>query len=681
MKRLQLGAGWSLWPHALVRGAGFPFAQLEAVLRAPDTMAALQAVAREPNFRLAVTWQNRALVENGLDSFLRREPGASDSRTRKKALVVLRYLQRYAAKNDTIGFFGPVGWATVGEGDGGFVAGPALVSARRVLLEPWAAQAVAASVWSENFPCAVPGDVRVRGRSLETSVASHPLSSTQAALLRACDGERSARRVARAAKVPWAKALPELQRLQSLGVLQWGLPVALGLDPLVHARRARVPALATLEAAVRAVSEAPRDEGSVGAALHSLETTFTALTAQAASRNAGQTYGGRGLVTEECRRDVTLSVGHAPIARVAEPLSLILQVARWYSFTIARTLARGLRRTHRRLGGGRIPLHVFWSATASRIAPAVKHGTTQLQRRWSEVLALADAHGHIDVEAARRVITKRFAAPCPGWPGARHHAPDLMWSAPDVATFLRGEGTPVLAELHPGVTPLSTPSVLATCPDRRALEREWAKDFGTAPWPSPIPQETFARSSHDARLAKDQRHLDLGEPFASPLERARVIPVSAMDVVAKGEQLIARGRGETFDLVALFERRVKLQAAVAFSLGSPAAHVPRITLGDLVVHRETWRFEGAELPLEKLPQRIFVRTPNEVKPMAIDLANALSVDQLQRLARGAERLTVSEMLPGPEGLWLEDAAGARYVSELRFVAVDPEPFDAQRVWG
>jgi hypothetical protein len=29
------------------------------------------------------------------------------------------------------------------------------------------------------------------------------------------------------------------------------------------------------------------------------------------------------------------------------------------------------------------------------------------------------------------------------------------------------------------------------------------------------------------------------------------------------------------------------------------------------------------------------------------------------------------MLPGPDELWLTDAAGARYAAELRLVAVDP----------
>lgn len=44
-------------------------------------------------FREAVTWQNRSAVEDGLDSLLRKPEGATDSKTRKKELLVVRYLQ------------------------------------------------------------------------------------------------------------------------------------------------------------------------------------------------------------------------------------------------------------------------------------------------------------------------------------------------------------------------------------------------------------------------------------------------------------------------------------------------------------------------------------------------------------------------------------------------------------
>ena len=54
--------------------------------------------------------------------------------------------------------------------------------------------------------------------------------------------------------------------------------------------------------------------------------------------------------------------------------------------------------------------------------------------------------------------------------------------------------------------------------------------------------------------------------------------------------------------------------------------------------------------------------------------------KLIRLARQAKTISVSEMLPGPDGLWLGDSAGRRYVSELRLLAVDPEPWRPEPIW-
>src|SRR4030095_4744982 len=116
------------------------------------------------------------------------------------------------------------------------------------------------------------------------------------------------------------------------------------------------------------------------------------------------------------------------------------------------------------------------------------------------------------VSAARTAVDRLFGAPCPGWPGARHHAPDLMLPAATPDAMLRAEGAPILAELHPGVSPFTTLSVLSLCPVRDALAAEWRADF-PGPLVSPIPWEVFARSSQDARLADDHVHLDVGGDF------------------------------------------------------------------------------------------------------------------------------------------------------------------------
>jgi hypothetical protein len=78
-----------------------------------------------------------------------------------------------------------------------------------------------------------------------------------------------------------------------------------------------------------------------------------------------------------------------------------------------------------------------------------------------------------------------------------------------------------------------------------------------------------------------------------------------------------------------------------------------------------------------LPRWVFVKIPGEQKPYFLDFASPIGLQMLALLVtRAASTLGdtvtfgVTEMLPSFEQLWLVDAAGARYTSELRMVAVD-----------
>ena len=116
----------------------------------------------------------------------------------------------------------------------------------------------------------------------------------------------------------------------------------------------------------------------------------------------------------------------------------------------------------------------------------------------------------------------------------------------------------------------------------------------------------------------------------------------------------------------------------------------------LVIHRETWRFRKGELDFAAgkdevkrflgarrwvkshgLPQKAFVKSALEVKPFYVDMESPVLVEILCRAIRRMnssigkdEDLVLSEMLPGPQQLWLRDAKGSSYTSELRFAIVD-----------
>jgi hypothetical protein len=67
----------------------------------------------------------------------------------------------------------------------------------------------------------------------------------------------------------------------------------------------------------------------------------------------------------------------------------------------------------------------------------------------------------------------------------------------------------------------------------------------------------------------------------------------------------------------------------------------------------------------------------ERKPVAVDfrslpLVNLLAKSIRRSAEEGAGAVTISEMLPDVDQLWLRDADGRRYVAELRIVAIAPE---------
>ena len=66
-----------------------------------------------------------------------------------------------------------------------------------------------------------------------------------------------------------------------------------------------------------------------------------------------------------------------------------------------------------------------------------------------------------------------------------------------------------------------------------------------------------------------------------------------------------------------------------------------------------------------LPRRVFAKLPSEPKPIYVDFSSPLLVRQLFRMARTSSGTAVfSEMLPGPDELWLT-INDRRYTSEVR----------------
>ena len=113
-----------------------------------DVTTATREIVGDPRFREAVIWQNRQVLHTGMDGLLAASPGGEvkkDKLLRKREMLVANYWQRYCVKNDTVGFFGPVGWAKfVSEGEAlGVRPGDSLLAARTVYFDGWCLDALA----------------------------------------------------------------------------------------------------------------------------------------------------------------------------------------------------------------------------------------------------------------------------------------------------------------------------------------------------------------------------------------------------------------------------------------------------------------------------------------------------------------------------------------------------------
>jgi hypothetical protein len=151
-----------------------------------------------------------------------------------------------------------------------------------------------------------------------------------------------------------------------------------------------------------------------------------------------------------------------------------------------------------------------------------------------------------------------------------------------------------------------------------------------------------------------------------------------------------------FDIIDFFGEHLSDMVADYFQISPPGKHMPRVTIDRLVACRESWRFAPDEMPFVResneadrfiafrrwagahgMPRFIFVRTPDERKPIYVDSDSPTYINLLTRVIRrsaekkqGENMITVTEMLPAFDQLWLTDAGDQRYTSEFRFVILD-----------
>ncbi|GAB3529837.1 hypothetical protein GCM10027575_70890 [Phytohabitans suffuscus] len=760
------GTRWRLWRESVLRGAGFPADRFTGICddelaaaadlldntvpatheqytkvfaAAADRLAAaIRHTAGESALREAVTWQNPGLVRGCLDRAAAGEP--RNARGRSHEQTIANYLQRYCLKNDTVGFFGPVGWARIGPEDSGVaaVAGPELLARRTAYFEGWAIDAVAdliaarPEVWPWLRPRLSPSTVVVGGSLRLPFRKPVTLTAPEVRVLGRCDGRHTVRDIAGDPLDPATVAT--LLRLRESGAVRIDLGVPLVIwperellarldaiaDPGVRAR-AREPLDALLRAR-DAVGAAAGDPDRLFHAMEELAETFSRLTGSPATRRSGATYAGRTLVYEDAARAIQVRVGRRVTDPLAPALGLVLDSAVWLANAVGeRYEAKALELVDReaaRTGRPAMPLLQLLTAVMPELARLAAGGAgseivdevvVEFQNRWRRVIdlppeAFDDTRHHrvTSGEIAERAAREFGSAP-PRWSIARWHSPDVMIAATDPEALANGDVDFVLGELHAATNALENNVLVAAHPEpERLVAASAAVGFTRRIFTIPrldSPRATTRMSRANELMLPSYTYLCIGaETFDPP---AGATAVSVLDLVAerRGADLVVRhrtGAGTPYRFPEVVGEPLSALVANAFHPFGGGYHRPRITIDRLVVGREAWRLpaagaawafvkdEGARYAEARrwraahgLPERGFVRIAAESKPMAVDFRSLPLVNQLAKSIRrtaeaGAGEVTITEMLPDVDQLWLRDASGRRYTAELRIVAIAPE---------
>lgn len=694
----------------------------------------LQKFCRDPVFREALIWQNRHALRDGVDILAAMDAEVRNKKRRRYETLVYSYGQRYCAKNDTIGFFGPVTWASFTEEGPTITAepGPSLLAERRAFFEYWAVDALTEVLSRDRqllpwFPPRLNPRLRVaEGRLYLPDQQARDLSPTVAALLAACDGQTPAIDIAArlAGEAGVAYGAPEevlrvLADFTRRRILLWNahVPIVPRADEALCRllERIRDPALRqralapvrALQDGGAAVVAARGDPAALDSAMEKLERTFKRVTGTGPSRHAGTTYGGRTLLYEDCLRDIEVTLGPEIRRRMGPTFALLLRGAHWYLHHIGTAFTAYLEQVHARFarnaGEAAVPFEAMvmrnpevWRAGAAIIDAAVKEHAG----RWAPILAFVPGERRLDLRSddIRARVREAFPDVPLHWPIAKYHSPDLMIAAGSADAIRRGDFQLVLGEFNAGINRLALPTLASLYPDPQDITRFLEQDMRRRRVMLAAHRHSKGhRVVFDSVSPKDFHLLTSDTPTWRAGSQA--LPVGELVVEKTPTGLIVRTRDgkRRFPIQDLFSMILGRGYWEQISLLPPMAQRPRVAIDGLVVAREQWTLPCGELDFaglsseearflaarrllrEKgLPRWCFARVPFERKPYYVDFESPLSVDALAKVIRGgAEQdprtpVTLSEMLPTPEQCWLSDAEGNRYTSELRLAAVSAQ---------
>ena len=690
-----------------------------------EARRALRELVAQPRVRGAILLLSPQALA-GIDA-LKEAASGSKQRARERAAVM--FLQRLFAKNETHSYFGPTAPVRVSPQDTLSARLDSFVPATRVVrLSHWAAVElcqVAARLEAlkphrrvRRNPSASLSDEVVEwdlATKSATDAWSFSVTRKRARLepeplkILAAAEDRSLSEIAERTGLSVDDVAEWIDLLASSGLVEVGfLPGSGAIEPLgvldeVLARCADDSQVAGFRASLGRLRDevqsfANADPDARPALLDSLGRDYQALTGSSPTRNAGQLYADRALISEDCRADC---------AELALPERLLRDHARALAAISAlSTLRLEARRAdvrswfQARFGEGR-PVRF---AEVERAAekehlldkPAGDSEPSRVLRRLADHLASKVAPGPGVVElSADELLARAELAPSGGF----YFPVDLLLAAGASGPTL------VVGEVQYGFILAHDFMVETFFPEERArfrrsaeaMIRELAQGLPVAEGVQPHGGKTdLRRPLFDYELLVDV------QGARSQLPEERVIHLADVTVTLReGRFHFSSPRVEAFIPVmrlgchALLQAMAPIAAGMAYPDAFPPPGLfsqevlddsPRIVIDGVVARRRTrvvrreevvdaLSKQGAALLVDAealrsrlgMPRHAFVKVEGERKPVLFDPESPLLLEALRHLVEAAAagaRITFSEMLPGPSELVVEGPEGA-HTSELR----------------
>ena len=436
-----------------------------------------------------------------------------------------------------------------------------------------------------------------------------------------------------------------------------------------------------------------------------IEDFFVRLTGKAATRKGGETYAGRTIVYEDCRRDMELTFGKQFFNDLTKPLTLLLTSARWFTYVAIEPFQKSIEQIYDRLvqktGTKTIKFVYLWQYFLSIKNPLESTILPELHKRWEKIISIPEGQREIKIASddIKKQVDQIFDAPYPGWQYGRTHSPDIMIAAENVEAINRGDYRFVLGEIHVGYNTINNWVFVSEYPSKESIRDYIDKDL-PVPQVIMIPPKFYEDKTTRTNIAcVPEKNYLLGTDIDfHRYGDIKVLPLAYLVAEKKNGEIFIRNLDGTFerDAISFFDIYLSSLICHLFNPFPIKRYRPRIVIDNMVVARESWQFHADEIECvnEKrnadrylsirrwadelgIPRFFFCKATGERKPFFVDLASPILIDIFAKVVRKTQRLKLSEteiviteMLPRPDQTWLYDIDGNKYTSELRIVALD-----------